>query len=290
MKKKNSSRGTDSTVPIVYFSASNNTKYLAEIIAQGILSKGLTPILIPVTKVHEYTKELRDANTLGIGSPIYAEFAPPIQQWVKTMDFQGKKIFLFSTAAIMFFGSCTQMKNALESKSGTVVGGFEMRFTAAGDGFFYNKSLSQRFPLSATDIENAFRYGQQIATNILTEKIQFLDYRKPHHLPTLTSFFVKRVLKDPLVAMFVHFVPRFTARLCTQCKLCEHICPTQAIHIKESKIHPIDPLACIMCFQCAKQCPTHALYIVKNKRFTYYQGPWQLTGYVPAQEIIKRFA
>jgi len=273
------------TIPLVYFSASNNTKYVAELIAQGIRLKGYTPHLISVSQVRQHQGEIADATMLGIGAPIYAEFAPPIQHWVRTQDFTGKKIFLFSTAAIMFFGSCAKMKNTIESKGGTVIGGFEMRFTAAGDGFFYNKRFSQRFPLPETDIKNAFRYGQQIAANIQTGKMEFLDYRKPHHLPTLTSFIVKRVLKDPLVAMFVHFVPRYTTRLCTQCKLCECICPTQAIHIKESKRHPIDPLACIMCFQCAKQCPTQALHIIKNKRFTYYQGPWQLKGYIPPEEL-----
>lgn len=273
------------TIPIVYFSASNNTKYVAELISQGIQTKEVQPLLIPVSQAQQFKKEIQQASLIGIGAPIYAEFAPPIQQWVKNQDFTGKKVFLFSTAAIMFFGSCQAMKKTIEQRGGTVIGGFEMRFTATGDGYFLNKTIIKRFHLSEVDIKQAFYYGQQLATIHHSQTMEFLDYRKPHHMQHLSSFFVKYLLKEPLVSMIVHFLPSYSKDLCTHCKLCERICPTQAISIKDSKKRPVDPSKCIMCFQCAKQCPTQALYIIKNKKFTYYQGPWQLKGYIPPEEL-----
>ncbi len=272
-------------IPIIYFSASNNTKYVADLIAGGIQTKGFETHLIPVTEAQQHHTEIKQSEIIGIGSPIYAEFAPPIQHWVQTMDFTGKTLFLFSTAALMFFGSCNALKKKIEQKGGVVIGCFEMRFTAAGDGFFYNATFNKRFPLSTTDITNAFRYGQQIAVNIQHKRTDFLDYRKPHHLPGVTSFLIKRLLKDPLVTMFAHFVPRYTPSSCTSCKRCEQVCPTNAICISETKKRPIFPSRCIMCFQCAKQCPTQALHIIKNKIFPYYLGPWQLKGYIPPENV-----
>ncbi len=273
-------------IPIIYFSASNNTRYVAELIAQGILSQNGTPKLIPVTRAEDYTQELHHANTLCIGAPIYGgEYAAPMHTWIQKTDFTGKNVFLFSTAALMFFGSFQVNKKLIEKNNGTILGCFEMRFIAAGDGFFYNQWFSRRFPLSKKDIGNAYQYGQHIASFTKTKNITFLDYRKKHHAPTLTTFIIKHLLKEPLVSMFVHFLPQYDTKRCINCKKCEHICPTHALSIKESKERPVDPTKCIMCFQCAKQCPTQALYLTQNKRFSYYQGPWQLNGYIPPENV-----
>lgn len=274
------------TIPIIYFSASNNTKYLAKLIAQGILSQNCTSQLIPVTEAHTYTQELQQASTLCIGAPIYGgEYASPIHTWMKKTDFSGKNVFFFSTAALMFFGSFQVNKKLIEERNGTIRGCFEMRFIAAGDGFFYNKRFIERFPLSKKDILNAYQYGQHIASFTQSKNIEFLDYRKKHHFPGLTTFMIKHLLKDPLVALFVHFFPFYEKQRCIKCKKCEHICPTHAITINDSQKRPVDPKQCILCFQCVKQCPTQALYITKNKKFSYYQGPWQLKGYMPPEHI-----
>ncbi|MEM0466520.1 MAG: EFR1 family ferrodoxin [Candidatus Thermoplasmatota archaeon] len=275
------------TIPVIYFSASNNTKYLAELIAHGIRSQHLTAHLISLTEADTYKHDIHHASILCIGAPIYGgDYAPPMQTWIENTDFTGKTVYLFSTAAILFFGSFHRAKKLIEERNGTVLGGFEMKFTAAGDGFFYTKRFSERFPLTKKDILTAYSYGQQIASSFQQNTTTFLDYTKKHHLPDLTTFVVKHLLKDPLVFLFVHFFPRYDKKQCTVCKKCETICPTHAISITNSMKRPINPNHCIMCFQCAKHCSTNALYLTKNKKFIYYEGPWQLKGYILPEEII----
>lgn len=152
-------------VPIVYFSASNNTAYVARIIAKGIESRGhdIKPDLVRVENARERTADLARAGIVGVGAPVYGGFAGPIMRWAGSFDFAGKKVFLFSTASKYHFASTSQMADFVQTKGGTMIGALEMRFPGTVDGVFFSKEQTEKHPLQRSELERALRFGREIA-------------------------------------------------------------------------------------------------------------------------------
>jgi ferredoxin/flavodoxin len=269
-------------LPLVYFSSSNNTAYVARLIAIGLEEKGLQTELVPIEDLKTKKRDLQNAEVIGVGAPIYGGFAEPIKDWVKTSDFSRKRVFLFSTAGIWQFGSTAEMIRLVEKNNGEVIGAFEMTFRGCMDGIVYSKRLSESHPLTKADIQRAVDFGCRIADAAKTSG-EFVDGTKKHHFSTALTMLIKGVKFIGLKLIKICFYT-IDSDKCVGCMKCTQACPTGAVVVSD-KSPKISHRLCISCFRCFKECPQGALSLRFVGDRPYYRGPWQLKGYIDPSEI-----
>jgi ferredoxin/flavodoxin len=271
-------------VPIVYFSSSNNTAYIARIIAKGLESQGIMPELVKVEDVRAGRYDLSQSAVLGVGAPIYGGFAEPVMYWAKSFDFSGKRVFLFSTAGIFHFGSTKEMIRLVEGGGGKVIGALEVTFRGAMDGIFFMRWQAERNPIRKADLERSLQFGHDIGSIALTGE-GYADSTYHHRLGGLTLRIIKAV-KDVVLPLVKRAFFEETCGLCVNCAACEKVCPVDAIRAKGECVE-IDRDKCIACFRCFKACPKGALSLRFADKLEYYRGPWQLKGYVKPEELAR---
>lgn len=151
---------------ILYHSKTGNTKKMAEVIAEGMLSvEGVAAKVFSITEAdHEYIKE---SSCVLFGTPIYlASMSGAMKNWLEgpafTLDLGGKLGGAFSTADYLHGGGDIGIMHILNHLM--VLG----MLTYSGGGSFGNPVIhlgpvALRKRLS--DCEDVFRiYGQRIAT------------------------------------------------------------------------------------------------------------------------------
>ncbi len=67
-------------VPLIFFSSSNNTAYIAKLISLGIEEKGFQTKLVPIGDLTAGKHDLTNADVIGIGAPIYGGFVETHQR------------------------------------------------------------------------------------------------------------------------------------------------------------------------------------------------------------------
>jgi flavodoxin/ferredoxin len=271
-------------VPLVYFSASNNTAYVARIIAKGMESPDFKPELVKVEDAGAGKYDLSDAKIIGVGAPVYGGFAEPVLRWARNFDFSGKSVFLFSTAQKHFFSATGQMIDLVRKHGGTVIGAFEMMFPGAGDGVFFSKEQADRHPLQRDDLERALRFGREIAAIAKNGK-GYADYTYRHGFITPLMPLVQAA-KKVILGIVKRGLFESSCGLCRggSCTACAGVCPVDAIEVK-NQCAEIDKSKCIACFRCFKECPEGVFTLRFSGGREYYRGPWQLKGYVDPDKL-----
>lgn len=64
------------------------------------------------------------------------------------------------------------------------------------------------------------------------------------------------------------------ASLCTECGICERLCPYGAIRLEPKPV--FDMTKCYGCWRCYNRCPEHAIYTSKFRGGPFYHGPSKL--------------
>ncbi len=276
-------------IPLVYFSASNNTAYVAQIIGKGLENPGITPELVRVEDVGAGKYDLSGARIIGIGAPIYGGFAEPLMRWARSFDFSGKSVFLFSTAQKHFFNATKQMIDLVQKNGGRIIGALEMRFPGTIEGVFFSREKADKHPLERSELERVYRFGREIAT--ISQKGEgYADYTYRHRFGTALMPLVLAV-KKAIASMVKRGLFESSCGLCTggSCTACAGVCPVDAIEVK-GNCAEIDKSKCIACFRCFKECPQGVFSLRFAGGREYYRGPWQLKGYIDPDELARTTA
>lgn len=273
-------------IPVVYFSSSNNTAYVAQIIAKGMESPDITPELVKVEDAGAGKYDVKPAKVLGVGAPIYGGFAEPVMRWVRSFDFSGKRVFLFSTANKYHFSSTREMIDVIQRNGGQVIGALEMKFPGTIEGVFYSPEKAERHPLQRSELERALRFGREIAAIVRTGK-GYSDYSYPHRFGS-SIMPVVRAIKKAIAGLIKRGLFESSCSGCTgqACGACAGVCPVDAIKVRE-RCAEIDKSKCIACFRCFRECPAGVFTVRGAKDKEYYRGPWQLKGYVEPDELAR---
>ena len=88
---------------------------------------------------------------------------------------------------------------------------------------------------------------------ILQIDIDRMKFKKPDTF-YLISIFPPRIVK--LIFSIMIQKPKINKRKCRKCKICEHVCPVNAISIDNLKI---DSKKCINCYCCHEMCGFDAI-------------------------------
>lgn len=272
-------------IHIIYFSSSGNTKYVAQLIKNGLVFAKLESELIPFNSIKKDNLNLEEIEILGIGAPIYAmTFTLNMLEWIKKLPRVKRKVrfFLFDTNAGLPGPAIKQIKKVLEQKNYEFIGALEV-IVPTRDSVFDSKYF-KNVKWSRKKIDKIFQFGIRIGTIIRAGK-GVLDWSNP----TLFGSVIRAYFQvfEKTFYKYASYLIGYNQSACKDCKVCEKGCPTDAISLKHKTF--INHNKCILCFRCTRNCPNNALYFKLLPKVKYFKGPKTVRGYIPPEELLKEY-
>lgn len=241
---------------IVYFSATGNSKFVAQRIAESIGSTAVSIFDLPATG---------DISISGIVTPTYAWGIPSvIEDFLKSRKITKNGDYLFYVAT---YGTTSGQS-----------GYFANRALRKNSGLCFNAYFDVKMPDTWTPI---FDLSDQDKVRKINEKVDAqIEENTRHILEQAQGNFMKSRL--PAVTRIVYRpyynqmrrTKHFSVEdSCIACGLCEKKCPVNAIEMKDGK--PTWKFEqCTICLGCLHRCPKFAIQYGKNtKKHGQYLNP-----------------
>ncbi|MFX0023095.1 MAG: EFR1 family ferrodoxin [Candidatus Hermodarchaeota archaeon] len=273
-------------IPIVYFSSSGNTKYVAQLIKNGLKYVKFESELIPLKSLKVNKLNLKEIEVLGIGAPIYAmTFTLNMLEWIKKIPIAKKKVrfFLFDTNAGLPGSSIKQVRRILERKNYNFIGALEV-IVPTRDSVFESKYFKY-VKWSRKKIDKIFQFGVRLGKIIQTET-DILDWSNPTLFGSIIRAYFQKL--ENIFYKYGSKLISYNPNKCKECKVCEMGCPTQALLFNKNPV--INHKKCILCFRCVRNCPENALFFKILPKVKYFKGPKTIKGYIPPDEILKEYS
>ena len=238
-----------SRIAIYYFTGTGNTRIAAKAIKSELEQSGFIVLLIDIRKD---AFSLPDPNTfdmIGFGYPIHAFNAPRyfIKQIKKMPKVNNKPAFIFKTSGEPFgFNriSSWSLTHLLKRKGYQIM--MERHLLMPYNIMFrYQDALAKQMYIHTHQMAKVIAYDVKINRK---RHIKF----NPLYLPIMYVFRVQWLgakLNGPLFHAKKH--------LCTSCGVCESVCPTNNIIMKNGI--PSFGGDCTMCMGCVVSCPVDAI-------------------------------
>jgi len=237
-------------VILFYFSATQNTAKIAHIIRNKLVELNSEIKEYNITSKNDREKEIdiQNYDAALFGFPIYALRIPkPAREWLPQINGMDKKCGIFFTYGGVTRGIAHyETKKILEQQNFKVIASadFPMSHTYNLGGWKLNANRPNE-----KDIKIAKEFAEILYKRFTSDRNFVFTISKPD--------FDKIKLKTSK-NLVKHGVPPpiFQKENCTQCEICEDLCPTGAIDINNGVI---DKRLCIHCFRCIINCPEGAL-------------------------------
>lgn len=234
---------------ILYFSATGNSRYIAELIAEELKDEVLD--LDDRIKRKDYSV-LRSKKPFVICCPIYICAMPVfLTEHLKHQKFAGnRKVYMVFTSGAGYEGTAGwKAKNIFEKKHMKYMGHADVvmpknyvasQFTKPNDDKEIHFRIANARP-EAEKIANSIRYGKEL---------------KMRHV-----WLIEKAVIEPFVPVWAKFMqpsaPFHTTDKCIGCGKCAKVCPVNNIEIKDKK--PVWKSPCAHCMACICSCPVEAV-------------------------------
>ena len=240
-------------IALIYFSATGNTKKIADTIGYCLKNQDITVTKIDITS-HGSRKEqisLDKYAAVIFGFPIYSLRAPRVcRQWLEHLDGEGKKCSVFFTFG--GFGKDSAhyyIKEMLQKRNFTLVSTAE--FLGVHTFNHCGWQAAEGRP-NQSDFKVAEEYAHITLKRFTGEDPDTIcDFDKPMY-PSEQLDMAEKV-RFRLITQ----LPTRDARNCSMCMLCEKHCPTNAMDAEKGVANPA---SCIACFRCIANCPDGVLH------------------------------
>lgn len=234
---------------LYYFSATGNTKFVAEEFKKQFCKHGKELELVNIESVEKV--DLSDSEYLIIGTPVHSELPPRL-----VTDFIHKlpeatrdiKCLIYSTQGASGAVSIEYLKRLLTKKGYKVL--IQTSFRMANSYYF-------GFGVERTE-EEILKYCKKVQekVSLISDKLFKNESFKEGALG------IRILLGKAMSNGFYKMMPRLSANLtssenCTKCGLCLRNCPKGNITIEEGRA--IFHSNCIMCARCIHVCPFNAI-------------------------------
>lgn len=241
---------------ILYFSATGNSKRVAERILEAMPNERLVSITTANIN-EEYKYKLKDGEMLGIITPTYCFQLPSIvDEFLNKLVIKGvpSYTYLVSTYGVTPGQTAFYVRKILRKSRIKLNGAFTVR---------YPDTFTPVFDLSnqATIYSKLSESEKQISQLIENIKNNVTGVHQHPKTPLLlgpinrTSYEVIRSTKPFNV----------DSELCTKCGLCVAKCPSKAITMTD-KGPKWTKDKCTLCLGCLHRCPSNAISFGKNTR------------------------
>ncbi|HOO71806.1 MAG TPA: EFR1 family ferrodoxin [Spirochaetota bacterium] len=241
-------------VLILYFSATGNTKKIADVIAEELGRTRCDVAMADITACAERQKtiDLAPYDAFLFGAPIHSWRAPRVvREWMKTLDGRGRKCAMFFTyGGFGVHPTHYSTRQILESRNFIVVSSAEfLGFHTFNLGGW--KAMEGR--PDGSDFEVAKEFARVTCKRFTGEDTALLgELEKTEHteeqLDAIESFRFKVLTQ----------LPTRGGSECGMCMFCESVCPTGAMNAVSGNA---DSAKCIACLACVAVCPEDALHI-----------------------------
>jgi len=241
-------------IAIVFFSATSNTRIMAQTIKREFEARGAEAVLFDVTTpaARERGIAFNEYNATVFGFPVHSLRAPRLmREWLGTLDGNGMKCAMFFTyGGFLVHPAHYSTARILESRQFIVVSSAEFpgkhtynlggwkAMTDRPDGREHTLAgefATATLPRFAGDDDNVVANLDQGRFN-------------EDQLDEFEGFRFKVVVQ----------LPSRNGNECSQCGMCEHMCPTGAMDCISGTA---DPNTCMACLGCVAICPENALAI-----------------------------
>lgn len=241
------------SVAVIFFSATGNTKKIADAIRSCLISQEVSVTSIDITsyKSREELISLSKYDAFMFGFPVYSLRAPRVcREWIERLDGEGKKCSVFFT-----YGGFAKdpahyyMKELLEKRNFTLVSTAEFLGVHT-----FNRSGWQA--AEGRPNQSDFKIVEEYTLKTLQrftgeDSATISEFNKPiytsEQLDQAEKFRFKLITQ----------LPTRESDNCSLCMLCEKLCPTNAMDAVKGEA---DPASCIACLRCIANCPDGVLH------------------------------
>lgn len=233
------------TINLVYFSPTNNTKKIVRSIANGTGINSINEIdLTHLSKKSIEQIEIKDQLTI-IGAPVYrGRISEDAAERLKNLKAKNSLAIV-----IAVYGNRGYDDALIELKDIVQKVGFEILSAAAfvGEHSFSgkNKEIAHGRP-DKDDINFAIDFGKQSYKKLMSSN----DFTENKNLNIPGNFPYKINDKMPALA------PVTIEENCTKCGKCVEVCPVDAVKLNYKIV--TDNSICILCGACIKNCKNNA--------------------------------
>ncbi len=247
---------------VLYFSGTNNTKYIAEMFKKSFENRNIQADIYDILKYNE-DKNIK-YDYLVAGSPIYIELYSKI-----FIDNVKKKVDKNTKIKSIFFA--TQAAKSLTPSFNEVCNYFkntEVEITQTD--FFQMPNNYYNFLFAKTPISQ-----YETLKNTAIEKVdlmvdKFLSGDRNIKKVSDTRYYFTKIVYMLCSKFYIPAVGgkvSINKKRCIKCGICEKNCPTNSLNIGNKA--PISK-GCTMCQRCMSNCPVNA-FMYKNKEIEIYE-------------------
>jgi len=243
-------------VAIFYQSVTGNTKYIAEIIKQGLEETGIDCELFNMHNIN--FKDFQTYDFLGFGAPVFAFREPKLmREFILNLpELKGKFAFLFCTCAGTSGNYFFRIANNLLKKGVSIFMKNEFYFPSSYTVWRKKEdsSAAESDNLQQSEIDRALTFGQSLLSefNSVSEGTKPIPKVKRNISGTILG-----TLSSDWALRFMIGTIHVNEGLCTKCEACANVCPTNAIQLAPYPI--ITKKNCTGCCGCINICPVRAL-------------------------------
>lgn len=243
----------DFNVIIVFFSATGNTKKIADTIQKKLEVMNVSATQYDITTYQNRNRKLSftQYDAIIFGFPIYSLRAPRVcREWLERQNGEGKRCSVFFSYG--GFGkepAHYYMKELLEKCNFKIVSTAE--FLGAHT-FNYSGWKAAEGRPNQSDLGIAEEYTVKTLQRFKDNDFKAIsNFEKPQ--------FTSEQLDQAEKYRFhlIKQLPTRGGRDCSLCMLCEKLCPTDSMNAIKGTV---DTESCIACFRCIANCPEGVLH------------------------------
>ena len=234
---------------IFYFSATGNSKKLAEIIANKTSDKAIDIEEAAKNKAFDY--QLENGERLGFAFPVFWGNVPWVfEDFVKQLTVKSGDNYygyIAVTDGGMSEAAPLYLQRILVKRGITINAVFGLK-TVDTCALFANKWDPQSWGSLPSEVELK---SSMIAQMVLDRTLG--EYAQPSIFPRVTTFLMR-----PAYKLFQSTRSFSVTDKCTHCGLCANKCPVGAIEIQDGLPKWVKP-RCMTCMRCLHHCPADAI-------------------------------
>ena len=255
----------------VYFSATGNTKYIAEIFSNKMNAK-----CISIEDNADFAAEIAEQNTIAVCYPIYGSRVPRIMRKFAhkyKSELSGKKMIILVTQQLFSGDGARVFTDMFEKDALEVIYAehFNMQQNMGNIpiwGSLFTPSEKSRRRFAKKMEAKVTAVCNDIKSNIVKKRgfsggSKLLGYiqGKPWQKDT-SDISPQRLEKKLMKGLRVHDD-------CTACDICVKICPMKNLVNQGGQIQHLN--SCIICYRCVNLCPKKAItvYIHRKPKWQY---------------------
>ena len=237
---------------ILYFSATGNSKFIAEELAARTGDETLN--LLKRIKEKDYSP-IESQKPFVICVPVYVcEMPTFINELIKKTEFKGNKNVYFVFTSGGYSGICSTLAKRMVRKKGLNYMGsadFKMPRNYIANDTYPELSIEE----IKGRIDTSYKLVPEIAEIISSD--QKLIKRSKH------VWLFELIITLPFTPVWTRIkqgVKKFRIEdKCIGCGKCERLCPCNVIKLDDNKIPHWDATMCAHCMSCIQNCPTEAI-------------------------------